>query len=76
MSNLSRLQDAGIIAKGAQFDAADQKTIDSLSDVEVSALISISKKLPADFLQRHTAGGGSPQAMAAAPGTQTVGIVF
>ncbi len=74
MSNLSRLTDAGLIASNASFSEADQAVINSLSEDEVSALISISQKVPKDFLQRHcTSGAGI--AAAAGPG-QSVGIVF
>ncbi len=72
MSNLSRLTEAGLIAPSATLSEADQGVINSLSDAEVSALISISQKLPQDFVQRHF---GSATALAPTAG-RTVGIVF
>jgi hypothetical protein len=72
MSNLSRLTQAGIIAGSATFNQADQATLDSLSDAEVSALISISQKVPASFLQQHC-GVQSPQPI---QNIRTIGIVF
>jgi hypothetical protein len=70
MSNLSRLQGAGIIAANANFSQSDQAVIDSLSDDEVSALISIKQKVPASFFDQHT------QAAGVAPANRTIGIVF
>lgn len=71
MSNISRLMDAGIIAAGAALNPADQQVVDSLTDDEVSALISIKSKLTADFVQRNFPSSATP-----APGTRTIGIVF
>jgi hypothetical protein len=70
MSNLSRLQGAGIIAANATFNASDQQIIDSLTDDEVSALISVKQKVPASFFDQHA------QAAGAAPANRTIGIVF
>jgi hypothetical protein len=72
MSNISRLASAGIIAPNATFNTADQQILDSLTDVEVSALISISQKVPASFLQQHCGGTAQPVQGAA----RTIGIVF
>lgn len=72
MSNLSRLMDAGLIAGNATFTPAEQQILDSLSDDEVSALISVQQKIPADFLQKHC-GVQSTQPV---PATRTIGIVF
>jgi hypothetical protein len=72
MSNLSRLTQAGIIAGNATFNQADQATLDSLTDAEVSALISISQKVPASFLQQHC----SVQSPQPAPNIRSIGIVF
>ncbi len=71
MSNISKLTSAGLIAAGASFSDADQALLESLSDDEVNALISIKQKLPAEFLQRNCSGG--PQAAAGGP---ALGIVF
>jgi hypothetical protein len=73
MSNLSRLAGAGIINANATFNANDQAIIDSLSDDEVAALISISQKVPASFLQQHVTPATSP---ANGTSTRTIGIVF
>jgi hypothetical protein len=82
MSNLSRLTQAGLIVANAAFNEADHAIIDSLSDQEVSALISISQKIPASFLQQHAgatavAGAqGDAKATQIAPASRTIGIVF
>ena len=72
MSNISRLTGAGLIASGTVFSTDDQNTINSLSDDEVTALVSISQKVSLDFLSRNC-GSASP---AASPTTHSVGIVF
>ncbi len=72
MSNLSRLTEAGIIAGNATFNATDQATLDSLTDGEVSALISIKQKVPAAFLQQHC----GVQSAQPAQNIRTIGIVF
>ncbi len=72
MSNLSRLVDAGIINGATTFNTADTATLNSLTDDEVSALISISQKVPASFLQAHC-GVNSIQP---AQNVRTIGIVF
>jgi hypothetical protein len=69
MSNLSRLQAAGIVAATANFNPSDQAIIDSLSDDEVSALISVKQKVPASFFEQHAQAG-------IAPANRTIGIVF
>ena len=72
MSNLSRLVQAGIISGAATFNQTDQATLDSLTDAEVSALISISQKVPASFLQSHC-GVQSTQPV---QNVRVIGIVF
>ena len=72
MSNLSRLAGAGIIAANATFSQSDQDILNSLTDDEVSALISISQKVPSSFLQQHCGVQTAP----ASPGVRTIGIVF
>jgi len=69
MRNISRLTDAGIIAAGAALSQADQDLINSLTDAEVSALISIKSKLTPDFVQRHLGTGP-------APAGRVIGIIF
>jgi hypothetical protein len=74
--------EAGLIAANAAFNEADQAVINSLTDQEVSALISISQKIPASFLQQHAgatavAGAqGDAKAAQIAPSSRTIGIVF
>ena len=80
MSNITTLTNAGLIAPNAKFNAADQQVIESLSQDEVNALISISKKLSADFVARNFGGGGGAEPMNAAGGagapSRSLGIVF
>jgi NADP-dependent 3-hydroxy acid dehydrogenase YdfG len=78
MSNIATLQNAGLIPQNANFNPADTQTIESLSQDEVNALISISQKLTPDFIARNF-GGGAGVARPAAPGAparQSLGIVF
>lgn len=63
MNNVQKLMQAGVIHASAAFSAADQQVINSLTDAEVSALISVKSKLGDEFLQRNLA-------------SQTIGIVF
>jgi hypothetical protein len=72
MSNLSRLVQAGIISGAAAFNQADQATLDSLTNDEVSALISIHQKVSASFLQQHC-GVESTQPT---QNVRVIGIVF
>jgi len=77
MSNIATLQNAGLIPQNATFNAADTQTIESLSQDEVDALISISQKLTPDFIARNFGGGVVARPAApGAPGRQTLGIVF
>jgi hypothetical protein len=69
--NVSTLKQHGLIHHEAKLSAEDEKTVNGLSDDEVKALVSIKKKLPHGFIQRHT-GVDSPEASA----SRTVGIVF
>jgi len=57
MGNIQRLMDAGIVPGGAALSQADQDIINSLTDEEVSALISIRSKLTPEFIQKLQAGG-------------------
>lgn len=72
MSNLSTLTTAGLIAQGATFSAEDQQLIESLTQDEVSALISVKNKLNAAFVSRNI---GSAAVPAGSP-AKTIGIVF
>ncbi|HLI63755.1 MAG TPA: hypothetical protein VKV05_10165 [Terriglobales bacterium] len=74
MSNIDTLKAAGLIAKEAQFNQADQDIIESLSQEEVKALISVSRKLTPEFVSRNIAGPS--EAGGRAPTVRTIGIVF
>ena len=65
MSNLERLERAGLIRSGYEFSQEDKRLLDGLSEEEVEALISVKRKVGEDFLRRHTCGAYPP-----------VGIVF
>jgi hypothetical protein len=52
-----------LILPNAAFNAADMQVINSLTDAEVAALISVKGKLGDQFLQQHAAA-------------RTIGIVF
>jgi hypothetical protein len=67
MGNIERLMQAGIISGGAALSQSDQDVINSLTDDEVSALISIKNKLTPEFAQKLASGGQRGAA---------VGIVF
>ncbi len=56
MSNLERLKRAGLIRSGYEFSKEDQRLLESLSEEEVEALISVKRKVGEDFLHRHTCG--------------------
>lgn len=68
MGNIQRLMDAGIIPGGFALSDSDQQVINSLTDDEVSALISIRSKLTPDFIQKLQSGGAQRGA--------SMGIVF
>jgi hypothetical protein len=63
VEKIQRLMQAGLIAPTAALSPADQQIINSLSDDEISALISIKGKVGEEFLQRNLA-------------SRTIGIVF
>jgi hypothetical protein len=65
-SNLERLQEAGLIERAGRFPDADLKIIESLSKDEVAGLISATKAVGKEFLDKYMCKKeGSP-----------VGIVF
>jgi hypothetical protein len=57
MGNIEKLMQAGIIPGGMALSDADQEVINSLTDQEVAALISIKGKLTPEFTQKLQAGG-------------------
>jgi hypothetical protein len=63
VNNIQKLTQAGLILPNAAFNAADMQVINSLTDAEVAALISVKGKLGEQFLQQHAAA-------------RTIGIVF
>ena len=65
MLNWKLLEEAGLISRDHEFSKEDRRLLESLSDDEVEALISIKKKLGENFFRRNTCGAYSP-----------VGIVF
>jgi len=64
-SKIQRLVDAGLIRGGHQFSDQDLQLLESLSEDEVEALISVKAKLGEDFFNRNTDLANPP-----------VGIVF
>jgi hypothetical protein len=56
MSNIATLTQAGLIAPNATLSASDRNIIESLSDTEVHALISIRAKLTPEFMSNNFAG--------------------
>jgi hypothetical protein len=53
MSNLEKLQAAGLVPKPHKLTPDDVKTIDSLTSDEVEGLIKIKRKLGDDFCRRN-----------------------
>ena len=53
-SKIRRLVDAGLIRAGHEFSDEDQKLLESLSEDEVEALISVKTKLGEEFFNRNT----------------------
>jgi len=71
VSNVDKLTGAGLIASGAALTPDDHSVINNLSDDEVNALVSVSKKLPSHFVQKHWGKSSTQPA-----GEQSLGIVF
>jgi hypothetical protein len=65
MSVFERLERSGLIRTGHHFSEEDKRLLESLSQEEAEALISVKRKLGEDFLKRNT-GGSAP----------ALGIVF
>lgn len=63
MNNFQKLSQAGLILPNAALGATDMQLINSLTEDEVNALISVKTKLGDQFLQQHLA-------------SRTIGIVF
>ena len=58
--NIEQLQHAGIIAKQHNLTAEDQTKINSLTEHEIAALISVRHKLGDDMLKKTAKGGQFP----------------
>ena len=54
MSNIKKLQTAGMIAKPHRLTKAHQELVESLSAGEVKSLIGIKKKLGRPFIEKTT----------------------
>ena len=52
--NIIRLRRAGILRKGVKFTVRDQGILGRLSKAEVTAIISVRRKLGTGFVRRHT----------------------
>jgi hypothetical protein len=63
MTNLERLEQAGLIKPGHQFSREDLLLLDSLSSDEVTALIGVRAKVGEGFLRRNTHGDKPPIAI-------------
>jgi hypothetical protein len=63
VNNFQKLSQAGLIVANASLSASDMQLVNSLTDDEVSALISVKGKLGDDFLQQNLS-------------SRTIGIVF
>lgn len=57
MSNLERLQQAGVVPDDYEFSESEKSTIESLSSQEVDSLISTKNKLGDDFINEHVPHG-------------------
>ncbi len=68
MSNLTTLQNNGLIASNATFNATDTAIIDSLTTDEMNALISVKGKVTAEFIANNIGSAGAA--------TKSIGIVF
>jgi hypothetical protein len=53
MSQVEKLQREGILSTPHQLHPEDEKKIESLTDVEVEALVKLKLKLGDDFIKRH-----------------------
>jgi hypothetical protein len=60
MLNWKLLEEAGLISKDHEFSKEDRRLLESLSEDEVEALISIKKKLGENFFRRNTCGAYPP----------------
>jgi hypothetical protein len=60
MHDWKLLQEAGLIVKDHEFSKEDRSLLESLSEDEVEALISIKKKLGENFFRRNTCGAYPP----------------
>jgi len=59
-TNIEKMQKLGLVAKPHHITEGDQKLINSLSDSEISALVSMRKKLGDPLLKKIHKGGRFP----------------
>jgi hypothetical protein len=57
MTNLEKLQEAGLIADNYEFTDEDKEAIESMTSAEVNHLISTKEKLGESFINRHVPHG-------------------
>lgn len=57
MTNLEKLQQAGLVDDDYEFDESEQDAIESLSHSEVDSLISSKNKLGESFIRKHVPHG-------------------
>jgi hypothetical protein len=57
MTNLERLQQAGLVPDEYEFNQNEKDAIESLTDEEVNGLISSKEKLGEDFINTHMPHG-------------------
>jgi hypothetical protein len=57
MTNLEKLEEAGLVAYGHKFDDDEKDAIESLSEDEVDSLISGKEKLGEAFIKKHMPHG-------------------
>ncbi len=57
MTNLERLQKAGVVDDDYEFDQKEEAVIESLSSSEVDSIISSKEKLGEHFIRKHVPHG-------------------
>lgn len=57
MTNLEKLQQAGLVDENYKFSAEEKESIESLTDAEVNHLISSKEKLGESFIKKHVPHG-------------------
>lgn len=57
MTNLEKLQEAGLVDEDYKFTAKEKEAIESLTTAEVNHLISSKEKLGESFIKKHVPHG-------------------